>query len=176
MLIRVGVVVALFGPALLAHLAVPLAAAVVVVIAVALAVDPPWREPDAPPAKEEAVFSNPFELRAVLGFAALLAFILVLTKLLTQTFGGAGSIALAAIAGLADVDAVTLSMTSLAGEGGGAVTQATIAILVVVASNTLSKCGMALFVGGRQFGLAYLGACAAAIAAGAAAALVLGLA
>ncbi len=137
--------------------------------------NPPWLASGVGEAREGAVFSNPFELRAVLGFAALLAFILVLTKLLTQTFGGAGSIALAAIAGLADVDAITLSMTSLAGEG-GPVAQATIAILVVVASNTLSKSGMAIFVGGRRFGLAYLAASLAALAAGGLAALLLGLA
>ena len=175
MLIRVGVVVALFGPALLEPLFPPLAAAILVTIAVALALDPPWLASGSGEAREGAVFSNPFELRAVLGFAALLAFILVLTKLLTQTFGGAGSIALAAIAGLADVDAITLSMTSLAGEG-GPVAQATIAILVVVASNTLSKSGMAIFVGGRRFGLAYLAASLAALAAGGLAALLLGLA
>jgi uncharacterized membrane protein (DUF4010 family) len=121
------------------------------------------------------VFANPFELRAVLGFAALLALVLVLTRALTETFGGEGSIALAAITGLADVDAITLSMTELAGSAAAA-GQAATAVLVAVAANTLAKSGMAIAIGGRTFGLAYLAASLAALAAGGFVALAAGLA
>ena len=112
-----------------------------------------------------AVVRNPFELRTVIGFAALLAAILLLTRIVTEYFGGEGSIALAAIAGLADVDAITLSMTGLAGGPDAGV--AAIAILVAVAANSASKSVLALTVGGRRFGLAYAGITAAALAAGA---------
>lgn len=165
MFVRVGVIVALFGPGLLDRVAGPLAAGVAVVIAVALALDPPWGQAREEAGGEGAAFTNPFELRAVLGFAALLALVLVLTRTLTETFGGRGSIALAAIAGLADVDAITLSMTELAGSATAA-GQAAAAILVAVASNTLAKSGMAIAVGGRAFGLAYLAASLVALAVG----------
>jgi uncharacterized membrane protein (DUF4010 family) len=175
MFVRVGVIVALFGPGLLDRVAGPLAAGVAVVIAVALGLDPPWGKGRDGAADEGAVFANPFELRAVLGFAALLALVLVLTRALTETFGGEGSIALAAITGLADVDAITLSMTELAGSAAAA-GQAATAVLVAVAANTLAKSGMAIAIGGRTFGLAYLAASLAALAAGGFVALAAGLA
>ena len=118
----------------------------------------------------EPVVRNPFELRTVIGFAALLAAILILTRIVTEYFGGQGSIVLAAIAGLADVDAITLSMTRLA--GGPEAGVAAIAILVAVAANSASKSVLALSVGGRRFGLAYAGCTVAAVAAGAVVAVV----
>lgn len=174
MFIRVGVVVALFGPSLLDRIVAPLAAAAVVTVGIALALDPPWSKAAVEQPGDKAIFTNPFELRAVLGFAALLAVILVLTRALTETFGGEGGIALAAITGLADVDAITLSMTQIVGSKASAA-EAEIAILIAVAANSVSKSGMAIFVGGRQFGLVYLASSVAALVAGGAVAMAHGV-
>lgn len=166
MFARVIVVVALFGPGLLWSVAPALAVAAVVSAAAALVLNHSFAGRNG--AKEEegaAVVQNPFELRYVLGFAALLAAILLLTRLVGEYLGGAGSIVLAAIAGLADVDAITLSMTRLA--GGPEAGTAAIAILVAVAANSASKSVLALSVGGRRFGLAYAGVTVTALAAGA---------
>jgi uncharacterized membrane protein (DUF4010 family) len=169
MFARVIVVVALFGPGLLMAVAPALGVATLVSAAAALVLNHSFARREAE-REGAAVVRNPFELATVLGFAALLAAILVLTRIVTEYFGGAGSIVLAAVAGLADVDAITLSMTGLA-DGPEAGTAA-IAILVAVAANSASKSVLAMTLGGRRFGLAYAGITAAALAAGAVAAVV----
>ena len=170
MFARVIVVVLLFGPALAGAVVPALVAAGAVSAVAALGLNRSFaREAGAAVDDGEPVVRNPFELRVVIGFAALLAAILLLTRIVTEYFGGEGSIALAAIAGLADVDAITLSMTRLAGTADAGV--AAIAILVAVAANSASKSALALSVGGRRFGLAYAGITAAAVAAGAVAAM-----
>ncbi len=165
MFCRVLVIVILFGASLVAVLAGPLLVAAVASFAAALALfGSSWSdrraEGDAGPA-----FTNPFDLLTVLRFAALLAVILVASKALTAAFGGRGIILLAAATGLADVDAITLSITRIGGASLSAV-EADIAILVAVAANSLSKSAIALFVGGRAFGLMYLAVTLVALAAG----------
>ena len=88
MFVRVGVVVALFGPSLLAALAGPIAAGAAVLLAVSIFLAKPWQPTEGDAAKEPTTFANPFELKSVLGFAALLAFILVVSKALAIAFGG----------------------------------------------------------------------------------------
>jgi uncharacterized membrane protein (DUF4010 family) len=164
MFLRVLLIVALFGASHLAHLAGPLVAAAAVSFAAALALfGAAWSSRRAD-GDDGPVFTNPFDLLAVLRFAALLAVILVASKGLTAAFGGRGITLLAAATGLADVDAITLSITRI-GASVSAV-DAEIAILVAVAANSLSKSAIALFVGGRGFGLMYLGLTAVAVAVG----------
>jgi uncharacterized membrane protein (DUF4010 family) len=163
MFLRVGFIVALFGPALLVRLAGPLAAAAVLTGAVTLVL----RGALAKTGEEVAasVYQNPFELKAVLGFGVLLAAVIFLTRSLTETLGGGGAIVLAAIAGISDVDAITLSMTQVAGRSIDPALAAA-AILVAVAVNSLSKSVLAFFIGGRRFGLSYLAVSLSALVAG----------
>jgi uncharacterized membrane protein (DUF4010 family) len=171
MFIRIGVIVALFGPALLPRLIGPLVAAMIVSAGAALLFNRPWAKQESPSeAAGDAYLRNPFEFRQVVGFGLLLAVILVLTRVLTEAFGVSGGIALAAVAGLADVDAITLSMTRLAAASTAA--PAVIAILIAAATNSLSKSVLALTIGGKQFGTAYLGATLVALGVGAIVALV----
>jgi hypothetical protein len=71
---------------------------------------------------------------------------------------------LAAISGIADVDAITLSMARLAGTRMPERDAAT-AILIAVAINTLAKAVMAAAIAGRRLGIAIGVASAVAIAA-----------
>ena len=169
MFVRVGVVVTLFGPGLLARLAAPLAAATVVIATAALVLQATWSEAESREGDEASQPKNPFELGRVFSFVAILAVILVATEAATANFGGQGGIALAAVAGIADVDAITLSMTQQAGGAGAG--EAAIAILVAVAANSIAKSALALFVGGLRFGLVYLAVTLIALAAGGAMAL-----
>ena len=101
--------------------------------------------------------ANPFELGPAIKFGILYAVILVAAKAAQFYFQDAGLYAAAAVAGLADVDAITLSMADLAGaEGGIAVTTAARAVILAVLSNTLVKGGIALTVGARALRLALL--------------------
>ena len=175
MFVRVGVIIALFGPSLMARLAAPLGSGMVVLLAIAVVLARPWRPQESRAPDEQnrrkraegrkpAHFANPFEFRAVLGFAALLAVMLVVSKALAVAFGGRGAVALAAIAGLADVDTITLSMTGLAGSSVTPVVAA-VSILVAVAANSLAKSGIAIGLGGGRFGIAYAAASGAALIA-----------
>ena len=85
---------------------------------------------------------NPVELGAALKFAALVAGVMLLAKIAAQEIGRAGVYALAAVSGLADVDALTLSLAEGASSGLSAQT-ATLAVLIGVAANTLAKSAIA---------------------------------
>jgi uncharacterized membrane protein (DUF4010 family) len=94
---------------------------------------------------------NPFDLGTVLQLAGFIALILLLAKLVAAQAGNAGLFLLAAISGIADVDALTLSMARLSGVQVAAVDAAT-AILVAASVNTASKAAIAAFVGGSRLG------------------------
>jgi uncharacterized membrane protein (DUF4010 family) len=99
---------------------------------------------------------NPFELGAVLKLAALLAAVGLVAELASARFGGAGAMAVAALTGLADVDAITLTVPALVPDRLAApVAAATVA--VAVASNGLAKCAYALALGGGGFGWRFVG-------------------
>ena len=69
------------------------------------------------------------------------------------------------LSGIADVDAITLSMAKLGGKD-IALTTATLAILVAVATNTLAKAALTAWTGGARIGLLVGWISAAAVAAG----------
>lgn len=92
---------------------------------------------------------NPFELSLVLKFTLLLAIIMLAAKALTLWLGDSGAYALAVVSGLADVDAITLTLARLGGNGLGLETAA-LAILLAAAVNTLAKVVLAFTAGGRQ--------------------------
>ncbi len=94
---------------------------------------------------------NPFELGTVLKLAGLIAVILLLTKLLAGQAGNAGVYLLAAFSGIADVDALTLSMARV-GDGQVSTGEAANAILIVTSVNTVAKAVMAASIGGRHLG------------------------
>jgi len=79
--------------------------------------------------------SNPFELGMAIKFAALLAIVIVASKLLQSWGGSAGLYLLAAGAGLADVDAVALSMSQMGGKS-VALTVAVTSVIIAAFVNT----------------------------------------
>ncbi len=108
---------------------------------------------------------NPFDLGVVLAFGALLAIIMVLTKLLASWAGAGGAMALAAISGTFDVDAISLSLARLV-PGGLDASTAVYAILVAVVANSLTKIALAWTTGGTALGKLFAGGVAAAFLAG----------
>lgn len=104
-------------------------------------------EPPKPP-------TNPFEVAAVLRMAALLTGVGALANLGVAWLGGAAVILIAAITGLTDVDAITLSVPQLVP---GAITTdlAARAITVAVASNIIAKAVYAAAVGNRAYGKSF---------------------
>jgi len=100
----------------------------------------------------EAHLSNPFEIRPALLFAALLAALMLLSRLLSENFGDAGVYALAAASGIADVDAITLSLSNMSRDG-LALETAALGILIAAFVNSLVKPVLAFGIGGRGLGL-----------------------
>lgn len=92
------------------------------------------------------VLSNPFELGMAIKFAALLALVILASKLLQAWGGATGLYLLAAAAGLADVDAVALSMSQMAkaemGGNGVPLTVAATAVTIAAFVNTGVKAAL----------------------------------
>lgn len=99
--------------------------------------------------------TNPLDLKSAFLFGLLLALIMVLGKALSEWLGDAGVYLLATASGLADVDAITLSLARLAGEG-LSLRVATLGILIAAVANSLVKAGISLLAGTRQTGLPVL--------------------
>lgn len=115
---------------------------------------------------EKTTFSNPFELKAALAFGALYAVILVASKAAEMYLGTAGLYASAVASGLADVDAVTLSMAELSGpEGSLDVGTAANAVVLAAASNTVVKGGIVVATGSGTMRKAILPGTALVLAA-----------
>ena len=108
---------------------------------------------------------NPLDLSSALSFGALLTVILLLGQFLEDAFGDAGVYALAAASGVADVDAITLSLTRLSNDGLAAET-AVLAIVLAATVNNLVKTGMAWSLGNRQTGLLIAGPMVLSLGAG----------
>jgi uncharacterized membrane protein (DUF4010 family) len=92
------------------------------------------------------------------------AVVLLLVKMTQFYFPGGGVYIVAALAGLTDVDAITLSMAEYA--KGGSPTVAAIAVVIAAISNTVVKCGMVTTLGGPALRRPMLLATAGVMAAG----------
>jgi uncharacterized membrane protein (DUF4010 family) len=95
---------------------------------------------------QDVPLKNPFSLTAAAQFALIFAAVLLLVKLTQFYFPGGGVYIVAALAGLTDVDAITLSMAEYA--KGNSPTVAAIAVVIAAISNTVVKCGMVATLGG----------------------------
>ena len=111
------------------------------------------RGADAPP-------KNPLQLRAALQMALLFQVVLVAAFVARQQFGAAGVFSAAALVGLTDVDAVTVSMARLLGDGFAAADAAQ-AVVIAIIANTLLKLGLAAAIGRGVFRLTVVAGLAA---------------
>jgi uncharacterized membrane protein (DUF4010 family) len=105
---------------------------------------------------------NPLQVVAALQMAAAFQVVLFAVALANNWFGEAGLYGSAAVLGLADMDALTVSMTDLVSKGAAPTAGAT-AITIGILANTLVKTTIALVVGRGRFrtqaatGLALMG-------------------
>lgn len=91
--------------------------------------------------------TNPFRLGPALQFGLLYALILLVSRTAELYFGNPGIYLSSLIAGVADVDAITLSIAELSSQGGITLSVAARAIILAVMSNTLVKAGIVWVVG-----------------------------
>ena len=94
--------------------------------------------------------SNPFELDEAIKFGLLFGVVVFLAKAAEVFLGEAGLYLAAGIAGLTDVDAITLAMADLAKTDDKNLTPAARAIVIAVLANTLVKSLMAMSLGSKE--------------------------
>ena len=96
--------------------------------------------------QRQVPLTNPFSLWEASKFGLLFAAVLLAVKLAEQYLPAESLYLLAAVAGMTDVDAITLSMTELARQG-SALELVAGALIIAAVSNTLVKCGLVLVIG-----------------------------
>jgi uncharacterized membrane protein (DUF4010 family) len=116
--------------------------------------------------REDIAFRNPFELSEAIKFGLVYAVVLLVAKAAHQYTGSVGIYASAALAGIADVDAISLSLAELERSGSlEGVAAPAIALAALV--NTVVKTILATSLGGKALGLRVAPTLLAATAAGA---------
>jgi uncharacterized membrane protein (DUF4010 family) len=167
MLPRILLVVGILNWPLLLQLIAPLgAAALVTYVGAGLL----WRRPAGDQTPISVRVDNPFEFWLAVRFGLLLTAIMLLARLIPSWVGEQGVFLLAAIAGLGDVDAISLSMARY---GGASVSlqAAAIAVSIAAFANTVVKAALAFTIG--RGGMAWRLAIVLAVSALAAAAIFL---
>lgn len=101
---------------------------------------------------EEVNLNNPLDIKTALFFGALLTLIILLAEFLKTEFGDIGILVLAAASGVADVDAITLSLARMS-EQDLSIQIAITGIIIAACANNIIKASMASIIGGRQTGL-----------------------
>lgn len=162
---RALILLALFAPASLRLAGPTLGAAATASLAIAA---PFVLRAAGRPSSGPAHPGNPLDLKFIARTALMLSAVIILTGLAGRIWGEAGLWAVAALAGLTDVDAITLALAQQM-RGELAVRTGVLAVLIAVGANTVSKTGFAAALGRPGFSLPYAAASAAALGAGAAA-------
>ena len=109
-----------------------------------------WRRRRLRERGEVKAGSNPFELGEAIKFSLLFGVVVVISKAAQIYLGDAGLYLAAAVAGLTDVDAITLAMANLAKSDESSVSVAARAIVIAVMANTLTKSVMAIGLGSAE--------------------------
>jgi uncharacterized membrane protein (DUF4010 family) len=164
MFLRVVVLVAVVNRALLPQVLAPFLAMAAVAGGFAAVLYYRHGAKDGKAAKGGVKVQNPFSLTQAAQFAAFFAVVLLAVKITQEHFPPSGLYAVAALAGLTDVDAITLSMSEFAQSGELRVAVA--AIVIAAIANTLVKCGMAFGIAGPALGKPLLLATVVTLAAG----------
>ncbi|MGD2062488.1 MAG: MgtC/SapB family protein [Nitrospirota bacterium] len=146
---RLVLVASLLNPELFTRLLVP---AAVMALLTYLPAPLYWRAQSHTNTDVASPLKNPLELKTALFFGLVLALVMLLGKALQNWFGEAGVVALAAASGVADIDAITLSLARMS-QDDLALHIAVTGIVIAAAANSLVKGGMATLVGGRSLAL-----------------------
>ena len=100
--------------------------------------------------EEELALSNPFELGTAIKFGLIYALVLLAIKTAEMYIGEKGIYLTSIIAGLADVDAITLSISDLTRVGGSIPLESgKFAIIFATISNTLTKGALVFSIGSK---------------------------
>jgi uncharacterized membrane protein (DUF4010 family) len=148
MQLRVLVLALVLQAGLLPVLLPPLLAGVLSSLGIAV-----WMARSAgPQTAPELGIRSPLDLMGALRMAGVIAVVILVAGLVQRQFGTAGLYIVAAISGIADVDAITISSARMTGDPQASAT----AILIAVAVNSCSKALIAAWIGRPVIGLRFL--------------------
>ena len=150
MCFRLLILLGTIEPALLGTFAAPL-----VVTGLALLLLGARTSRRAPPHQAgdgESALIAPFDLSTALVFGAFLGVMAVAVPAAREWLGTGGVLTLAALSGLLDVDAITISIAAIHRAGGMPAQVAAAALGLAICANMLAKAGIALVAGGRAIG------------------------
>jgi uncharacterized membrane protein (DUF4010 family) len=163
MFLRVGAIVMAINVGLLTRVAPALAAAAAAAIAFALAAV--YGPGPGDGKAQDVAFRNPFQFWTVVGFAVFLGIVIVAGRAFGEALGPAGVTVAAAIIGIFDVDAITVSVSRLVPQTLSA-NSAAVAILAAVATDTIGKIAIGAIIGRGAFALLIAGMAIACFLAG----------
>jgi len=146
---RALIEIAVVNPDLLPSVAFPLGAMTVVGVAAAGVLY--WRTVSDGTGEPEEL-KNPLRLRPALLFGAVFAAVLLVSEYANEWFGTSGVYATAFFSGLADVDAMTITLSQLAAEGTVSTQVATTGIVIAAIANTFVKAALAWVLGTYRLG------------------------
>jgi uncharacterized membrane protein (DUF4010 family) len=144
MFVRVIVMVGIVNRAVVRPLALPLG---LMALVCALAAWTLWRRSRSKKTGSVVTGANPFELGQAIQFGLLFGVVTVGSRAAELYFGDAGLYLAGALAGLTDVDAITLSMANLALSQPEKASVAALSIAIAAVSNTLVKSALAASLG-----------------------------
>ncbi len=96
-----------------------------------------------------STLQKPLELKTALTFGAILTAVMLLSVVLRETYGDAGLMILAAVSGMADIDAMMLSLIGMT-DNDLSSRLFVMALVITAASNSLVKGLMSGLIGGQQ--------------------------
>jgi uncharacterized membrane protein (DUF4010 family) len=146
---RALIEVAVVNPTLLPSVAIPLGVMSVVGIVAAGVLY--WLTTSDETIESEEL-KNPFRLQPALLFGVVFAVVLLVSEHAHELLGTSGVYAMAFFSGLADVDAMTITLSRLAAEGTISTQVATTGIVIAAIANTLVKAALAWLLGTQRLG------------------------
>ena len=147
MIIRVLVWVVIFNKSILQELSIPIGLMFLTGLGMTLYFYK--KQQSKPKTKTDFPLGEPLNLREAVFFGLLYTGILLLVSYGNEKFGSNGIFISSAIAGLTDIDAITISMSKLAGDSIAKLT-AQNAILLATLCNTIVKIGISLWAGSKD--------------------------
>lgn len=146
-MLRLLVICSIISPKILPSLLIPMSSGLILGL-IAILFSRGLLRSDADLPKPSS--ANPTELPATLSFALIYVIVLLASAWLSDIAGDKGLYAVAAISGLTDVDAITLSSLRLVDLGKLSSLHAVLAMAIAFLANMLLKFAMVYFIGGRR--------------------------
>lgn len=150
LMLRIALITLMVAPGVLPQL-LPILSGGLLLGLVATAHQWQLRAPGSAPMAPE--MGNPLELRAALGFGLVFALVLMGSAWLNDRAGAIGVYAFAAVSGLTDMDAISLSLLHMFRLGQIPVTEVSAAIVIACVANLIFKLLLATGIAGRALAL-----------------------